>query len=311
MTEDSRTKNGSFDTSVMSEEVPAPYLCRPTSTPTPFIFTLPHSGRYYPQAMRRATHLSDHTLRLSEDAFVDQLFEHAPQCGGTLLVATHARAYLDLNRDELELDPTMFTPMLDEAAVQETHRVKAGLGIIPKLVAENVPIYTKPLPAREAFFRIESVYKPYHNKLAALISARQQQFGYAALIDCHSMPSEQKGGRHQGPDIVLGDNWGAACSRDLTSIAEELLIRMGFRVRRNVPYSGGFTTQHYGNPHQGRHALQIEINRAIYMNEATIEPLPAFEEIRDKLQRFSQKLMDRFAEMQAARRQAGQALAAE
>lgn len=311
MTEDSRMKNGSFDTSVTSEQAPAPFLCRPASTPGPFIFTLPHSGRFYPKAMRLATHLSDHTLRLSEDAFVDRLFDHAPDHGGTLLVATHARAYLDLNRDELELDPNMFTPMLDEAEVQETHRVKAGLGIIPKLVAENVPIYTKPLPAREAFFRIESVYKPYHGKLAALISARQKQFGYTALIDCHSMPSDQKGGRNQGPDIVLGDNWGSACSRDLTSIAEELLIRAGFRVRRNVPYSGGFTTQHYGNPNQGRHALQIEINRAIYMNERKMEPLPVFEEIREKLQWVSKNLMRRFTEMQAGLRRAGQARAAE
>ncbi|SDD86615.1 N-formylglutamate amidohydrolase [Kordiimonas lacus] len=292
------TEHSCDETSRKKVERPAPFLCRSAPTPGPFIFALPHSGRFYPQAMRSATHLSDHTLRLSEDAFVDKLFDHAPQNGATLLVATHARAYLDLNRDEMELDPSMFSPTLDEGLVHETHRVKAGLGIIPKLVAENVPIYTEKLPAREAFYRIGAVYKPYHDKLAALISARKKQFGYAALIDCHSMPSEQKTGRHQGPDIVLGDNWGSACSRDLTSIAEELLIRTGFRVRRNVPYSGGFTTQHYGNPNQGRHALQIEINRAIYMNENKIEPLPEFEEIREKLQWFSQNLISRFIDMQ-------------
>ncbi|MFC4349063.1 N-formylglutamate amidohydrolase [Kordiimonas lipolytica] len=295
------TQESCDDTSGNIEKAPAPYLCRPAPKPGPFVFALPHSGRFYPKAMRAATHLSDHTLRLSEDAFVDRLFKSAPESGATLLVATHARAYLDLNRDEMELDPTMFTPALDPTMVQETHRVKAGLGIIPRLVAENVPIYTKQLPAREAFFRIDQVYKPYHEKLAALISTRRKQFGYAVVIDCHSMPSENRDGKRYGPDIVLGDNWGSACSRDMTSIAEELLIRAGFRVRRNVPYSGGFTTQYYGNPNQGRHALQIEINRAIYMNENKLEPLPEFGEIHDKLQWFSENLIARFTELHARR----------
>lgn len=276
---------------------PAPFICTSPKTPTPFLFAVPHSGRHYPDAMRRTTRLTDHTLRLSEDAFVDKLFAHVPDQGATLLVATHARAYLDLNRAADELDRAMFTPPLEGMELNETHRVKAGLGLIPKVVAENVPIYGGQLPAREALYRTEQVYHPYHNKLQDLIRARQAQFGHAILIDCHSMPSEahsvRRRTRSTGPDIVLGDNWGSACARELTSLAEELAICAGFSVRRNVPYSGGFTTQHYGDPNTGVHALQIEISRGIYMDENTLEPLDCFMEVQEKFRSFSENLIER------------------
>lgn len=277
-------------------ETPPPFLVKTsTGTPSPFVFAAPHSGRHYPSSMRSATGLTDHALRMSEDAFVDELFSDARQHGACLMVATYARAYLDLNRSENELDADMFHPALDESRLEPSHRVKAGLGIIPRLVAEGLPIYRGPLPAREAPYRIETVYRPYHGQLRNLLEARQKHFGQAVLVDCHSMPSEAKQSRRRlrtvGPDIVLGDNWGNACARELTSLAEELLIRAGFKVRRNVPYSGGFSTQHYGNPNQGRHALQIEINRAIYMNEQTLAPHETFTEIREKLSWFSRKLI--------------------
>lgn len=277
-------------------ETPPPFLVKTsTGAPSPFVFAAPHSGRHYPAAMKAVTTLTDHALRMSEDAFVDDLFADARKHGACLIVATHARAYLDLNRGENELDSSMFDPALDEASLDPTHRVKAGLGIIPRLVAEGLPIYKKTLPAREAERRIGAVYRPYHTQLRGLLEARQKHFGQAILIDCHSMPSEAKQNRRRlrptGPDIVLGDNWGGACARELTSLAEELLIRAGFKVRRNVPYSGGFSTQHYGNPNKGRHALQIEINRAIYMNEQSVTPLPEFDEIKEKLSLFSKRLI--------------------
>jgi N-formylglutamate amidohydrolase len=275
---------------------PPPFLVKAaTGAVSPFVFAVPHSGRHYPASMRRIARLSDHALRLSEDAYVDELMAGARAAGASLLVATHARAYLDLNRGEAELDPAMFTPALDEGDTNQTHRVRAGLGIIPRLVAEGLSIYDRPLPAREAFHRIETVYRPYHQQLDSLLAVRQRHFGQSVLIDCHSMPSEARQGRKRtrasGPDIVLGDNWGAACARELTALAEELLLRAGFSVRRNVPYSGGFTTQHYGNPGKGLHALQIEINRAIYMDERSLEPLPHFAEVRDRFTWFAAELI--------------------
>lgn len=284
-------------------DMPSPFIHKAGAFETPFLFAVPHSGRVYPNSMRTASTLSEQALRISEDAYVDKLFEGVTAVGGTVLIATHARAYLDLNRGPDELDPTMFTPKLDEESVRETHRVRAGLGLIPRIVAEGMPIYSRPLPAREAFARRDRVYTPYHEKLQALLDAKRKKFGHAILIDCHSMPSDARPRRrgNTGPDVVLGDNWGSACMRELTSVAEELMIRSGFSVRRNVPYSGGFTTQHYGKPNIGIHALQVEICRAIYMDEDTLEPLQAFEEIKDRFLTVSEKLIKRLDTVMATR----------
>lgn len=288
-------------------DIPPPFVLKSAAAPNAFVFAAPHSGRHYPDSIIKATSLETHSLRLSEDAYVDRLFAAAPEHGANLLIATHARAYLDLNRAENELDPEMFHPSLEEDTLDITHRVRAGLGIIPKLVAEGMPIYDSTMPAREALFRINNVYRPYHNKLASLLAARQAQFGQAVLIDCHSMPSETPAGRRRGrstgPDVVLGDNWGASCDRRLTSLAEELLIRAGFSVRRNVPYSGGFSTQHYGNPNKGQHALQIELSRSLYMNETTLQPLPSFPEVEKKLRWFVSHLIEAYGQHLGLNRQ--------
>ncbi|NVJ97084.1 MAG: N-formylglutamate amidohydrolase [Alphaproteobacteria bacterium] len=287
------------------QRTPAPFIFKRAQSPSPFLFAVPHSGRIYPDRMRALSDLSDLDLRISEDAYVDKLFEGLTAVGGDLLIATHARAYLDLNRAADELDPSMFTPPLEENTVSETHRVRAGLGLIPRIVAEGMPIYNAPLAAREAFARLDAVYYPYHQKLMDTLAAKRKQFGCAVLIDCHSMPSDVKPRRrsHTGPDIVLGDNWGSAGARDLTSIMEELLIRSGFRVRRNVPYSGGYTTQHYGKPNQGFHALQVEICRSIYMDEETLEPLETFGDIQDRFQHVCTQLMKRLPALLSARYQ--------
>lgn len=279
------------------QEVPPPYIVKEGATDSPFLFAVPHSGRFYPERMRVRSILSEHDLRTSEDAYVDTLFKDITAAGGTLLIATHARAYLDLNRAANELDPAMFTPPLDEATVKETHRVRAGLGLVPGIVAEGMPIYKAPLPAREAFARLNSVYHPYHAKLTAILEAKRSRFGHAVLIDCHSMPSESSHRRRGkiGPDIVLGDNWGSACARELTSMMEEIAIRAGFAVRRNVPYSGGFTTQNYGAPNQGFHALQVEICRSLYMNEETLEQHAHFSDVRSRFQQVSSELIERFS----------------
>jgi len=266
---------------------------------TPFIFASPHSGCYYPPEFIARTHLSVPALSQSADAFVDMLFDRVPTFGATLLTATYGRAYLDLNRSSNELDADMFTPKLNSDTLINSLKVQAGLGLIPRLVAEDIPIYKHLLPAREATKRCDTIHQPYHEKLASLIAARREQFGTAFLIDCHSMPSEapiRPGMRHRHrsktADIVLGDCWGSACDRELTSMAEEYFISEGFRVRRNLPYSGGFSTLHYGKPECGVNALQIEINRGIYMDEISQTTLPEFSEIQNALINVSKRIVD-------------------
>lgn len=269
----------------------------PPLVQSPLVFAVPHSGRHYPESLRSRATLNDHDLRLSEDAFVDQLFEPVIRRGATLLVATHARAYIDLNRAANELDTRMFNGSISELEPDNNTRVKAGLGVIPRIIGEGMPIYDDRLPAREAFSRLDRVYIPYHTKLADLLADRRKRFGAAVLIDCHSMPSGpvMKRSRKGQPDIILGDCWGSACAPELVNLAERLFINEGFGVRRNVPYAGGFATRHYGKPEQGMHALQIEINRSIYMNEAHIIKLDTFQEISARLNKVAATLINQIS----------------
>lgn len=276
------------------QQNPAAHITkRPKTAASPFVFAVPHSGRHYPTDFIERARLNETALRRSEDAFVDQLFQGVLEHGGSLLIATYARAYLDLNRAENELDPALFHPPLEQDMLELSHRVKAGLGLIPSIISEGVRIYDKPLPAREAEKRASLVHKPYHNKLQELLGDSLKRYGKAYLIDCHSMPSEGGRRKRRGPDIVLGDGWGNSCSREFTSLAEELFLNEGFSVRRNVPYSGGYSTVHYGNPASNIEALQIEINRAIYMDEETISPLPEFEQVAERLQKVCADLISR------------------
>jgi len=281
-----------------TDQAPPPYLYRPPVGPTlPFIFSVPHSGRHYPEDFTKRSTLNLAELRRSEDAFVDQFFETVPTYNAALLIATHARAYLDLNRAENELDPRLFSPQLSPHDLNVSFRVQAGLGAIPQYVAEDMLIYDQPLPAREAAKRIDTIHKPYHKKLAQLLAATITEHGIAFLIDCHSMPGEQSTKKHKGPDIVLGDCWGTACMRDLTDIAETLFLQEGFSVRRNVPYSGGYSTSSYGAPGQNIHALQIEINRALYMDEKTLIPSEGFSAVQNKIATISRNLIMRVSKL--------------
>ncbi len=282
-----------------TEENTPPYIFKsPKGPEVPFLFTAPHSGRVYPSDMTERSALSEADIRLSEDAYVDNLFEQAPNYGASLLIATHARAYLDRNRAENELDPNMFTPALDTASVSSSHRVRAGLGVIPRIVAEGKQLYTQALPAREVEKRLSAVYRPYHTKLQQLQTTLRQRHKVLYMIDSHSMPSTGAGkgrslyrGKKTGPDIVLGDCWGSSCDTQFTGLVEETLLAAGFSVKRNTPYSGGFTTTQYGKPAGNTHALQIEINRALYMNEATHTSLPDFHEIQKLLASVCQKVI--------------------
>ena len=236
----------------------------------PFVFNTGHSGAVYPPSFLAASRLDSLSLRRSEDAHVDRLFASVVGLGAPMLRANFPRAYLDVNREPYELDPRMFEGRLPSYANTRSMRVAGGLGTVPRVVADGQEIYPGRIAATEAVARIDGLYKPYHRTLRGLIQRTARAYGHCILIDCHSMPSTSLGRDEAKADVVLGDRYGTACAPDLIEAFEAQFQAHGFRVVRNKPYAGGFITEHYGEPNLGRHALQIEVNRALYMNESSL-----------------------------------------
>jgi N-formylglutamate amidohydrolase len=241
---------------------------RPQCCTVPLVLASPHSGAEYPDEFLSASRLDPLTLRRSEDSFVDEIFSSAPELGAPLVAARFPRAYLDVNREPWELDPTMFSDALPNYINIRSPRVRMGLGTIARVVASGEEIYARRLRFAEARTRVERLYHPYHQALRNLVLDTEAAFGGCLLVDCHSMPSAASEAGGQGPaDIVLGDCHGTSCAPEIIEAARSFLTGRNFAVALNAPYAGGFTTAHYGNPRRGRHALQIEINRALYMDE--------------------------------------------
>ncbi len=253
-------------------------LRAPARQTAPLVFSSPHSGRNYPPAFVADSLLDTVQLRRSEDAFVDEIFAAAPDLGAPLLRALFPRAYVDANREAFELDPAMFDDPLPNYVRTQSTRLSAGLGTIPRIVADGAVISNKRLGFNEARQRIERTHRPYHQTLTNLLESTQSLFAGVVLVDCHSMPSAGAPGVRsralKNVDIVLGDCHGGACAAAITDLAESTLAGLGYRVQRNRPYAGGYITRHYGKPDQAQHALQIEINRALYMDEHTIQRSP-------------------------------------
>ena len=250
----------------------------------PLVLASPHSGSDYPEEFLTASRLDPLTLRRSEDSFVDEIFAAGTSLGAPLLAARFPRAYLDVNREAWELDPTMFSDGLPNFVNVRSPRVRMGLGTIARMVASGEEIYARKLRFAEAKRRVENLYHPYHHALRRLVGETENAFGGYLLIDCHSMPSAaSEVGGHMAADIVLGDCHGAACAPAVVDAARSLLTRRGFAVAMNAPYAGGFTTGHYGNPRRGRHALQIEINRGLYMDERSYRKKPGFERLAGEM----------------------------
>jgi len=261
-------------------------IVRPDALQSPVIFASPHSGRLYPAHLLAASALGPAAIRRSEDCFVDTLIEGAPAFGFSLITARYARAYIDLNREAYELDPAMFEDELPTFAQGKTARVAAGLGAIARIVGEGQEIYARKLSFAEAEARIDGVYRPYHAALSALLAEAQAAFGGAILIDWHSMPSAaaRPARGRRTPDFVLGDRFGASCTASLSGLMARELKDMGYEVARNTPYAGGYTTEFYGHPGQGAHVLQIEINRALYLDEAALAPNAGFAKLKDDVE---------------------------
>jgi N-formylglutamate amidohydrolase len=259
-------------------------LRRPAAQLLPLVVASPHSGSDYPAEFVAASRLDPLTLRRSEDAFVDEIFAASPRLGAPLLAARFPRAYLDVNREAWELDPAMFADALPEYVNARSPRVRMGLGTIARVVASGEEIYGGKLSFAEAQERIETLYRPYHAALTGLVEDTATEFGFCLVVDCHSMPSGAPGNTgRESADIVLGDCHGAACAPQIVECARRYLTRRGFAVALNAPYAGGFTTGHYGRPRRSRHALQIEINRAIYMDERSYRRRPGFAQFAEEM----------------------------
>ncbi len=257
---------------------------RPDRDRSCVVFASPHSGRDYPWSFLRTTVLDEHAIRSSEDAFVDQLFDCAPKFGAAFIKAGAPRAFVDLNRSYDELDPALI-----EGVRRQGHnpRIASGLGVIPRVVANGRAIYRGKMSREDAMLRIERYWRPYHDMLQALLDNAHKRHGQAVLIDCHSMPHEAMNGVARGgmkrPDVVLGDRFGAAASGDVVDRIEAAFAGAGFVVTRNTPFAGAYITQAYGRPSRGQHAVQVEIDRSLYMNEALIRPNGDFEAVRSAL----------------------------
>ena len=248
------------------------------------VFASPHSGRDYPWAFLRSSVLDEHAIRSSEDAFVDQLFDCAPKFGATFIKAGAPRSFVDLNRACDELDPALI-----EEVRRQGHnpRIASGLGVIPRVVANGRAIYRGKLTRSEAQRRIDEYWQPYHRKLQELLDHAHQRHGQAVLIDCHSMPHEAMDGLVRAgmkrPQVVLGDRFGASASGDVVDRVEAAFAGAGFVVTRNTPFAGAYITQAYGRPARSQHAVQVEIDRALYMDEAQVRPHDGFEDMQAAL----------------------------
>ncbi len=271
---------------------PAFELMMPEKFTGPFLFSSPHSGRSYPRPFLELSKLDALTLRKSEDFHVDILFEGVKNMGAALLRAMFPRAYLDVNREPYELDPKMFAQALPPFANTGSLRVAGGLGTVARIVADSHEIYHEPLNVSDAIGRIEQLYMPYHRALDHCLKAMHRALGAAILVDCHSMPSMALQDEVlMRPDFIVGDRYGTSCDSALSDIAQSLLEGMGYNVQRNKPYAGGFITERYGNPANGYHALQIEVNRGLYMDEERMVQTTGFKRIKKDLEKFAADFM--------------------
>lgn len=260
----------------------------------PLLLTSPHSGRHYPPALLAASRLSLLQLRRAEDAFVDALLDGI--AGVPVLAATHARSWLDLNRRPDELDPAMFDGAL-AVPVAATERVQGGLGVIPRLAGHGLDIYARRLPAAEAAARLTQLHTPWHDEVARILGAAQARHGAALLIDCHSMPSPTG---VRPPQIVLGDCHGLSADPAIVGTIEDHFSRAGWRVARNAPYAGGYTTRHHGQPASGRHVVQIEIDRALYLDSQRLSLTAGAAKVRSVLTGLVQRLLAEWPQLGAA-----------
>jgi N-formylglutamate amidohydrolase len=276
----------------VKDELDPPFeILEPAQWRGAVLFNSPHSGNVYPRTFLTASRLDMSALRRSEDSFVDELALGVVRRGYPLMRAHFPRCYVDVNREPYELDPRMFEGRLPSFANTRSMRVAGGLGTVARVVGDAQEIYGQRIPVDDAIRRIEGLYKPYHRALRRLFTRMHRDFGAAVLIDCHSMPSAT-GSKDERPraDVVLGDRYGTSCVAAVAETVEAVLRGLGYSVSRNKPYAGGFITEHYGNPAAGLHAMQLELNRALYMDERRYERAGGFARLAADLETLADEL---------------------
>jgi N-formylglutamate deformylase len=266
-------------------------ILEPAEGTSAVVFNSPHSGRVYPPNFLAVSRLDQTTLRRSEDFFVDELIAGVVRRGHPVMRAHFPRCYVDVNREPDELDPRMFEGRLPSFANTRSMRVAGGLGTVARVVGDAQEIYDRRLPVDDALSRIETLYKPYHRALRRLFTRIHRDFGTAVLVDCHSMPSTA-GAKDERPraDVVLGDRYGTSCAGVISDVVDTTLRSLGYTVSRNKPYAGGFITEHYGNPAAGLHAIQVELNRSLYMDEKRYVRSATFERVAEDIDILADRL---------------------
>ena len=267
---------------------------RPRSAPVPLVFDSPHSGSIYPDDF---DHVIDRmTLRRSEDAYIDQLFGHAPEFGATLVHALFPRCYIDPNRNEDDIDVTMLSGPWPESVNPTSKTLERGVGLVWKRMRVLGEIYDRQLSPAELSRRIETCWRPYHATLAGILNKTREAHGVVYHIDCHSMSSrgdaQTEDGPVRRPDFVIGDRDGTTCDKRLTECVVETLRAAGHSVAINYPYKGFEIVRRYGRPVDGRHSIQIEVNRGLYMSEATLSKSEGFLATEHTLRKLTQALAD-------------------
>lgn len=256
----------------LPDPVPAFQVLEAEGTPVPVVLSSPHSGRHYPPELLTRLAVPAAALRSLEDGPLDRLIAPCRAQGVPAILATYARAYVDLNREPAEIDPGSLEGVAAALGgpLRLTSKVRAGLGVVPTRLGEQ-PIYRRKLPPGDLEDRLARVYHPYHAHLGRMLDEQHRRFGIVLLLDCHSMPAEAASLRGGGrpADVVLGDRYGRACDARIVQAAQRWLEDAGFVALRNQPYAGGYITERYGDPARGRHALQIELRRGLFMDEAT------------------------------------------
>lgn len=254
------------------------------------VFASPHSGAIYPPELLARSKLSAHQLRRNEDIYIDHLFHSAVAAGSPFLRAAFPRVIVDVNRAANELPPEWQVLNGDSDADQTTPRAAAGLGVVPTYLSETQSIYSRMPDIDDVSNRLKRLYHPYHTTLQELLGTSLSRFGRALLVDCHSMPGFAPMGSRR-PDIILGDRFGTSCHSDTLALFRDLFTQAGYSVGINYPYAGGYTTTHYGKPHEGVEAIQIEVNRDLYVNPVTLSPKSGYVQLIEDLRVITQEIV--------------------
>ena len=258
-------------------------IVEPSTLTSGVVFALPHSGRDYGVSFLNQSILDKISIRSSEDAFLDQLIDGIEKYGAPKIIANAPRAFIDLNRSTDELDPALISGIKNN---MRNPRISSGLGVIPRVVSHGKEIYRGKLSLEQAQSRIEYYWKPYHRDLSNLLKRAQSIYGQSLLIDMHSMPHEAVSTQSsfiKAPEIVVGDRFGMSSDPEFTNLIVSILKQHGFRVAKNTPFAGAFITKHHGKIKERTHAIQLEIDRSLYMDEERVSPNSGFEKLKSQL----------------------------